>query len=194
MNEATQTVPLVHDEINPTPADEARFWAKVNKNGPTMPHMDSPCWLWTAGTQGGYGRAWAGGKHSLAHRLAWLITNGPIPRDGHNGICALHRCDTPACVNPHHLFIGTNADNVRDMLNKGRGNKARGDRHSSRTKPECVPRGESASNVKLTAADVLEIRRLYANGMSQSRLASLFGVTQAAISLIVLRRNWKHLP
>lgn len=77
------------------------------------------CELWTGGLSvgGRYGNAYAGSKKSqLAHRLSWVRSNGKIPR----GMCVLHKCDTPLCVNPRHLFLGTNKDNTEDMVQKGR--------------------------------------------------------------------------
>lgn len=101
-----------------------RFWEKVNKDGPVPTHCPElgPCWLWTASTKGGkwrYGVISQTGKHDsllLAHRVSWEIHNGPIPE----GSLALHKCDNPSCVNPAHLFLGTFADNTKDMLEKGR--------------------------------------------------------------------------
>lgn len=92
-----------------TPKQLERFWAKVNKT-------DS-CWLWTANTSPqGYG-SWGCNKRSLrAHRVAYYLHNGPIAA----GLSVCHRCDTPACVNPAHLFLGTHTDNMRDSLKKGR--------------------------------------------------------------------------
>lgn len=94
--------------IRGTPAD--RFWAKVRKT--------NTCWLWIGATiKGGYGSF--GGikcKVGMAHRFSWTLHNGPIPA----GLDVLHRCDTPPCVNPEHLFLGTQTDNSRDMVQKGR--------------------------------------------------------------------------
>ena len=87
------------------------------------------CWLWTGSTRGRnkfrYGGIYFEGKHWSAHRLAWVIKNGPIPRvikgiDG-RGVCVLHRCDTPLCVNPNHLFLGTHRTNMEDVAKKKRG-------------------------------------------------------------------------
>lgn len=81
---------------------------------------ESPsCWEWLAyRDRKGYGRFMVpGSKTSLAHRFSWELHRGPIP----TGMCVLHRCDNPPCVNPAHLFLGTLQDNVRDMIQKGRG-------------------------------------------------------------------------
>lgn len=88
-----------------------RFWSKVDKSG--------ECWLWKS-SRGpkGYGQFTVkrGSNPVLTHRLAWELTSGPIE----GGLFVLHRCDNPPCCNPEHLFLGTNADNVRDMMSKGR--------------------------------------------------------------------------
>lgn len=119
----------------------ARFWRKVTKDGPIPKHMLhlGPCWLWTGGTfDAGYGSFWdaEAGNDRGAHRVSWELARGPIPE----GLWVLHRCDTPPCVNPAHLFLGTSADNMRDAATKGR--TARGDRNGSHLYPERRPRGE----------------------------------------------------
>lgn len=96
-----------------------RFWPRVNKAGPIHAVLGTPCWLWTGAPDNrGYGRlsTTLGGSVLKAHRLSWEIANGAIPE----GLCVLHRCDNPPCVNPEHLFLGTRPDNARDMADKGR--------------------------------------------------------------------------
>lgn len=192
MNEAAPTVPRTPIEIKLTAADEARFWSKVNKDGPTMPHMETPCWLWTAGKDGkGYGAFKVAGKQLIAHRVSWMITHGLIP----GGLYACHRCDNPTCCNPDHLFLGTAGDNAKDRASKGRNNSPSGTNHGTHLHPERVPRGEVHGSAKLTEANVIYILARYAaGGISQSRLAAQFGVTQSLIYCITRRKAWKHLP
>lgn len=90
---------------------EQRFWAKVQKGSP------AECWLWTGSKVAGYGRITVNGRLTRAHRLSWEMHNGKSIPDG---AVACHLCDTPACVNPHHIWVGTQADNLRDMHSKGR--------------------------------------------------------------------------
>lgn len=194
-----------------------RFWEKVDKDGPTLPGMDSPCWLWTGAThRQGYGEILIDGVKKYAHVIGWVLQYGPVP-EGHD---VLHRCDNPPCV--RHLFNGTHQDNMSDMVAKGRSatgarngrhthseRTARGDRHGSHTHPESVARGdrhgfrlhpgsaargEDAGRAKLTEANVLEIRRRYRTGESQSALAREFGLSSRNVCSIVRGESWKHLP
>lgn len=86
-----------------------RFWNKVDRSG--------DCWTWQGSRdRKGYGRVSVNQRPVLAHRFSWTLSHGPIP----DGLCVLHKCDNPPCVNPEHLFLGTIADNNRDMVAKGR--------------------------------------------------------------------------
>lgn len=94
-----------------------RFWEKVSKGGPVHPVLGTACWAWTASTNpNGYGKIFVAGRLQVASRVSWEMHNGPIP----DGLFVLHHCDNPLCVRPAHLFLGTCADNVRDMWSKGR--------------------------------------------------------------------------
>ena len=112
----------------------ARFWSRVEFS----PH----CWVWVGPTNDkGYGQIRVGGRGSrclLVHRLSWELHYGPIPP----GMCVLHHCDNPPCVRPDHLFLGTLADNNRDMYRKGR------DNNGQRAKLFC-PRGHPYSGANL---------------------------------------------
>ncbi|MDQ3539711.1 MAG: HNH endonuclease [Chloroflexota bacterium] len=144
-----------------------RFWAKVDKSG--------ECWLWTAyRDRDGYGDVRMDGRKLVAHRVMWIIEHGPIPE----GLYICHHCDNPPCVNPAHLFLGTNQENQLDAVRKGR---QRG----------FSPFGELNSHAKLTTAQVAEIRRLYAEGdVTQWQLGATFGVSDATISKIVRYKTW----
>jgi hypothetical protein len=179
-----------------TPADIERFWSKVDTSG--------DCWLFMgACTAAGYGEVTVAGRLWYAHRFAYTITYGPIP----DGLFVCHRCDTPPCVRPAHLFAGTHSDNMRDMLAKGRQagpeTRARGDRNGRRLHPEryttiVIPPpkpGEANPGAKLTTEQVMEIRRAYASGeANQRQLGDRYGVSQVKISQIILRKSWAHIP
>lgn len=160
-----------------------RFFEKVERRGP------DECWPWRrARDRHGYGQFQLAGRMEQAHRVAWTLLRGPIPDGQH----VLHRCDTPPCVNPDHLFLGSQGDNVRDMTAKGR--QARGDRHWMRLHPERVARGEQNGSAKLTADSVRAIRERYAaGGLSLRRLAHTYGVSHTTIGEIVRGEKWGHL-
>ena len=124
---------LTKREAELTERDRARFRAKV-----AVGEGDA-CWLWTAScTRRGYGQFGAGPRSArrmlAAHRVAWVLSHGPIPADAH----VLHRCDRPRCCNPAHLFLGTHTDNMQDASTKGRLRIAR--KRTRAFKPEVIAR------------------------------------------------------
>jgi hypothetical protein len=118
---------------------EERFWSKVDRSGPTPPHMPElgNCWVWTRSRfRSGYGCVCIEGKTMRAHRVAWELAHGRIPAK----LWVLHKCDNAACVRIDHLFIGTTDANMADMVAKGR--QAAGERHGSYIHPESRPFGD----------------------------------------------------
>ena len=148
---------------------EERFWSKVDKNGANS------CWNWTTGKDRyGYGQITINKRNLRSHRVSYAIRHGDIE----NGLHCLHECDNPACVNPDHLFLGTNQDNMDDKVSKGR---------------QVSLKGESNGTAKLTAVKVLEIKRLLAGGVTQRAIASVYGVSQKNVSLIKAGKRWAHV-
>lgn len=147
-----------------------------------IPEPNSGCWLWCGRPRGSndYGSISRDGKHVTAHRASWELVNGNVP----NGMFVLHRCDNSACVNPEHLFLGTQQDNSDDKVAKGR--HSFGASHSAaKLNPA---RGSSNGNSKLTLTEVREIRSL---NLPQRKIAASYGVTQSLVSDIKLGKIWK---
>ena len=152
---------------------EERFWSKVDKDGPTMDHMDSNCWVWTAYKRSGYGVIYVNGKNQRAHRLSLSFVLGRMPQP-----CALHACDNRACVRPGHLREGTHSENETESYGRGRKQPMSGERHG---------------NAKLSEDDVRSIRRRHAEGETQASLARTYGIHTATLSQIVRHEAWKHV-
>ena len=151
------------------------FWSHVRRQG--------DCLIWTKYRDPrGYGKfsvhvPGSGtpgiAENWLAHRFAWTLVHGAIP----DGMCVLHACDNPSCVNPNHLWLGDRADNARDRDEKGRGGPS-------------IRKGDDHGMAKLTAEQVFEIRAANKGG---NALAFRFGVARSTITRIRNRQNWNHL-
>lgn len=149
--------------------DSETFWKKVGKSDPDA------CWPWLGGQNAdGYGDVWYKeegsnrGRNCKAHRVAWTLTNGPIP----DGMAVLHHCDNRPCCNPAHLWLGTIADNNADMTAKHR--QAQGDRHGMAT---------------LTKEQVRAIRACQG---SQRNIARQFGISQRQVGRLLRATAWKE--
>lgn len=140
-----------------------RFWDKIKKT--------STCWLWVAKARHTWGYGFF--DRMYAHRFSWKIHFGEIPP----GMFVCHKCDIPACVRPSHLFLGTNADNMRDKVLKNR-----------------HPVGIQIKNHKLTEDQVREIRSLYIpNKFGCIKISKIFNINPENVRCIVHRKTWKHI-
>jgi hypothetical protein len=156
---------------------EERFWEKVDKREP------DDCWLWTATKNGnGYGQIRVNNRYQLAHRVS-LHLAGRLSLDSELKAC--HRCDTPGCVNPGHLFLGTQRENIRDAVTKGRMQFERAADH--------YVRGARHGRAKLSEKEVREMFRLRSEGLLHRELAQRFGVRLGTVRSILSRRIWSHL-
>lgn len=145
---------------------EERFWHYVDKK------MDHECWNWTgARLKGGYGQIGINNKIIQVHRFSWELHFGEIPKN----LCVLHKCNNPSCVNPNHLYLGTNKDNSEYMVECNRQAK-----------------GENNGRSKLTESQVKEIRNLKGQ-LSIRKIAKIFNVDNTTISEIHRNQIWKHI-
>ena len=168
--------PCCHAHI-PFNSAVQKFWAQVEKHGPipeSNPEL-GPCWVWMGHVdkRGGYGDLSVDGKAFKAHRYSYVLEHGEIPE----GMLVRHKCDNPPCVNPAHLELGTNDDNMKDRLARGR--YAVGSAHAKTT---------------LIEDQVISIRREYALGSATyASLATQYGISKPSVADIIKRRVWKHI-
>lgn len=165
---------MVEYVLNALKYPVGRYWDRIVRRVRFGGYAD--CWEWVGSRTGqGYGKLQVRGDGTwTAHRLMYIIMWGPVPSD----ILVCHKCDNPPCVNPHHLFLGTHQDNTDDMKRKGR------HRSDPRT-------GELNYRAKLTEAQVRLMRSTH--GVTQGRLAEMFGVSRTQVSRILNGTRWGHL-
>lgn len=152
---------------------EEFFWSRVDRSG-----GPDACWPWLRCRVGGYGQFRRDGVKYYAHRIAYELTFGSA-----DGLEVRHSCDNPPCCNPRHLIAGTHAENMADMVRRGR--------HGSTRHPECRPRGDRQYRAKLGEADVRAIRER--GNESKRALAREFDVSTWTIDRILKRLSWKHV-
>jgi hypothetical protein len=167
---------------------EERFWAKVDKNGPTMPHMQTPCWAWTAAKDArGYGVFQLNRITHKAHRLAYEWTNNTALGD----LFGCHDCDNPSCVRPDHIWPGTADDNAKDRKRKGHAIGPHNHHHGGYKLPKGSNAGERSSRHKLTQQQVDEIRaRWEPRVVTHAMLATEYGVSKHTIRHITNGATW----
>jgi hypothetical protein len=175
-----------------TASEGLRFWSKVDKTPGQGPHGE--CWEWRGGKiPSGYGQMWLyrqnGRKAFSASRLMYKLATGEDPCP----LLVLHTCDNPPCCNPEHLFLGTNQDNIDDMVAKGRHSFATNNPMHNRVSVD-KRTGENSSSAILTEVQVSHIRELLSAGNTQLSIANAFGVSRFCIGSIHLRKTWKHMP
>ena len=129
-------------------------------------------WIGKRVVRGGYGHVRERGVDMYAHRLAWELAHGPIL----DGMCVLHRCDNPPCLNINHLWLGTGVDNMRDASLKNR-----------------IAKGSRNGSAKLDEVGVGIVRRLVSEGVPRRKVAESFGVSVSTISSIVNGKSWAWL-
>ena len=142
-------------------------------HGKYIPEPNSGCWLWIGAINAyGYGQfSRPRVQNEGAHRTSWKIHYGTIQ----DGLHVCHRCDNRLCVNPDHLFIGTQADNMADMIAKGRGKNP-------------------APHYKYSADVVIAVRRMYANGIKKAEIARTTNLPFSTVRGLVDRKRWRHIP
>lgn len=157
-----------------------RFIQKVKENSETG------CWEWQLSiAKNGYGYIGINRKNKLAHREAWKLVNGEIPW----GIFVCHHCDNRKCVNPSHLFLGTNADNVADMVQKQRTRSGENHPHWGKS----INKGEANGNSILNPEKVKEIWNLRGQGWSQQKIANHLGIGQMTVCRVLRKETYSDV-
>jgi hypothetical protein len=163
------------------PPPAVRFWACVDKTPGHGPKGE--CWLFVGAPTQVYGRIVVDGKQVTTHRFSYELHNGPIPEgEGYHGTCVLHECDTPRCVNPDHLFLGSNKENVEDRNSKGR---QYGGRRQS-----LASRGERHPQAKLSEKAV---RSILADRRHPREIAAQWGIHETTVYNIKSGYRWPHV-
>lgn len=149
-----------------------RLWAKIHIG-------ETDCWEWTGyRDRAGYGTIKVDGEMMLVHRASYEVHRGAIPPgEGHHGTCVMHICDNRCCVNPAHLMLGTQVENIADRDSKGRQQRVW---------------GEAKASAKLKEADILAIRAEKPRHGLHAHLGRQFGVSANQIQMIRTGRSWRH--
>jgi hypothetical protein len=167
---------LGYEIINSDKMNLSYTWNGISKleriANKIMPEPNTGCWFWMGVLNKGYGMTSLPGKVCSAHRMIYKLLIGKIPKY----IFACHSCDNPSCVNPFHVFLGTQSDNMTDMKLKGRSLS-----------------GELNGFSRFNTKQILRIRNLYEIGYRQKRIAKIFKTSQGCISNIITKRAWKHI-
>lgn len=167
-----------------TDHDSERFWANVHKGGP------DECWIWTASrNQRGAGHLWVGPLLRQAHRISYGLHNGPIPGWAN----VLHKCDNPPCVNPRHLFLGTQRDNMEDMFAKGRsgilGKPGQAGTKNGLSKLD----DDAVRHIRSLGLKVTIKGQHNPDGPKVTELATVYKVSTSAVRLVIAGKTWKHV-